>query len=103
MSVRTLTAAAALAVAVVVSAAGVRRHRRLQRVLARERAAHRLTDGCLHRDLEAFQARIGPVLARQRAARQVLGEADLVLDEALAVHRIDPHDPFDPNPKGGPA
>jgi hypothetical protein len=78
----------------------VRRHRKLRRVLLRERAAHRLTDGCLHRDMAAFQTRIDGLLAQREHARSVLGEADLVLDDALAAHRIDPHDPYT---EGGPA
>jgi hypothetical protein len=84
--VRLLTAAAALAAAVAVSAA-VRRDRRLRAVLVRERAAHRLTDACLHRDLEAFRRRIDAVVAQ----RAVVDEAGLVLEDALArTSRIDP-------------
>jgi hypothetical protein len=86
-------AAAALAAAVAVCAV-VRRERRLHAQLARERAAARLTAGCLHRDLEAFQARIGAVLAQQA----VLAEADQVLTAALAGTTQ-----IDPSTEGGPA
>ena len=92
MYVRTITAAVALAAAVAVSAA-VRRHRCVVRTLARERAAHRLTDGCLHRDMQAFQLRIHDLMG----ARTALVEADLVLDDALALHHAD-----DPTTEGGP-
>jgi hypothetical protein len=101
---RTITAAAALAAAVAVSVA-VRRYRSLHRVLARERAAHRLMDGCLHRDLAAFQARIDAAAARQNAERAVLVEAGRAVDDALAVHgsRLnDPNDLQDPYEEGGP-
>jgi formamidopyrimidine-DNA glycosylase len=84
---RTITAAAALAAAVAVCAA-VRRERRLHAQLARERAASRLTAGCLHRDMAAFQHRIGVVLAQQA----VLAEAGQILDAELALHH-----PIDPN------
>jgi len=90
---RTAMAAAALAAAVAVCAV-VRRERRLHAQLARERAAARLTAGCLHRDLEAFQARIGAVLAQQA----VLAEADQVLTAALAGTTQ-----IDPSTEGGPA
>jgi hypothetical protein len=103
---RTITAAAALAAAVAVSTA-VHRYRRLHRVLARERAAHRLMDGCLHRDLAAFQSRIDAAAARLEAERAVLVEAGRAVDDALAVHGAqlnnpnDPIDPYDPQ-EGGP-
>ena len=93
MLTRTAMAAAALAAAVAVCAV-VRRERRLHAQLARERAAARLTAGCLHRDLEAFQARIGAVLAQQA----VLAEADQVLTAALAGTTQ-----IDPSTEGGPA
>lgn len=95
MFARTFTAAAALAAAVAVSAA-IRRYRRLHRTLERERVAHRLMDGCLHRDMDQLHTRIGDALARQQAVRAVVEEADLVLDEALAAHHTNP------NPEGGP-
>lgn len=98
MFARRFTAAAALAAAVAVSAA-VHRYRRLHRTLDRERAVHRITDGCLHRDLAAFQHRIAAEAARQHATTAVLDDADRVLDEALAVHDH-PHDPYT---EGGPA
>ena len=92
MLTRTAMAAAALAAAVAVYAV-VRRERRLHAQLARERASSRLTAGCLHRDLEAFQHRIGAVLAQ----RAVLAEADQALDEALVQHTTG----FDPYMEGG--
>lgn len=87
MSVRTLTAAAAFAAAVAVYGA-VRRDRVLRHRLLRERAASRLTAGCMSRDLAAFRARV-EAAGLQRAVMQ---EADQVLSEALAVHatHIDP-------------
>ena len=88
--IRAIAVAAALAAASVCCALTVRRHRKLRRVLLRERAANRLTDGCLHRDIAAFQTRIDGLLLQREHARGVLGEADLVLDQALAVHHIEP-------------
>ena len=89
---RTALAAAALAAAVAVCAV-VRRERRLHARLARERAASRLTAGCMHRDLEAFQSRLAAAMAQ----RAVLAEADQVLTVALAqTTSVDPHE------KGGP-
>lgn len=86
MLVRSLIAGAALAV-VAGLAVVVHRERRLRRQLTRERATHRLTAASLHRDLDAFQARIDRTLAEPK----VLAEADLVLDEALArLTRTDP-------------
>lgn len=96
-SVRPIAVAAVFTAATVCCAVVARRHYTLRRVLLRERAAHRLTDGCLHRDLEAFQTRIDGLVAQGQRARSVLGEADLVLDEALAVHHIEPEQ------EGGPA
>jgi ribosomal 50S subunit-associated protein YjgA (DUF615 family) len=93
---RTFTAAAALAAAVAVSAA-VHRYRRLHRTLARERAAHRITDGCLHRDVAAFQTRIDGLLAQQEDRRAVLAEAGQVVDDALATHHTNR-----PHTEGGP-
>jgi hypothetical protein len=93
---RSFTAAAALAAAVGVYAV-IRRERRLYRALQREHAAARLTAGCLHRDMAAFQARIGAVLAQQAVVR----EAEQVLDLALAGRTeagIDPN-----GTEGGPA
>lgn len=105
---RTITAAAALAAAVAVSAA-VRRYRAVHRVLARERAAHRLMDGRLHCDMQALHVRIESAMARQAAERAVLCEAALAVDQELAVHAAylagpnDPRDPYDPYQEGGPA
>jgi len=89
------TAAAALAAAVAVSA--LRQRRRLAAQLARERAAHRLTEGCLHRDMAAFRSRIEAVAAD----RAVVAEAGRVVDAALAYHAH--HSPIDPTTEGGPA
>lgn len=62
--------------------------------MARERATARLTAGCLHRDLEAFRARVQEVAAQQ----EVVAEAEQVLNEALAAHRVY----IDPTTEGGP-
>jgi len=88
------TAAAALAAAVAVSA--LRQRRRLRAQLARERAAHRLTEGCLHRDMAAFRRRVEAVAAD----RAVVAEAARVVDAALAYHAH--HSPIDPTSEGGP-
>jgi hypothetical protein len=79
-----------LAVAALTAAAvavwRVRRLRRLYRVLARETAAYRLTEGCRDQDYAAFHVQIEELLAQ----RAVLSEADRVLDGALAIHHYDP-------------
>lgn len=97
---RSLTAAAALAAAVAVSALArhvVERRRRTRR----EVAAERLMAGCtqrdnaaLHAQLAAFRRRMDAELARAA----VVAEAERVVDVALAAHtaRIDPY------PEGGP-
>lgn len=88
MAVRTVTAAAALAAAVLVYAV-VRRDRRLHKQLARERAAStaaRLMAGCTYRDLEAFRYRMDLAMAQ----RAVIAEADQTLTEALATYSTDP-------------
>ena len=90
-------AAAALAAAAAVCAA-VCRERRWRRRLVRERAAHRLTEGCLHRDLEAFRARIEAV-ALERA---VVEEAGRVVEAALVSHSHS-QSRIDPSEEGGPA
>lgn len=103
---RTITAAAALAAAVAVSVAA-HRYRSLHRVLARERAAHRLMDGRLHCDMQALHTRLTAAMARQEAERAVLHAAGRAVDDALAVHGAqltnpnDPIDPYDPQ-EGGP-
>lgn len=108
---RTITAAVAFAAAVAVSAA-VRRYRALHRVLARERAAHRLMDGRLHGDMEALRMRVEAAMTRQAAERAVLAEAARAVDGELAVHAArladpggpsNPRDPYDPYQEGGPA
>jgi len=89
-----IAVAAALAAAAVLLGAAVWRHYCVRRALTRERAAHRLSSACLHRDLEAFRARIDQAVVEERRAL-VLAEADRVLDGALASHY--------PDQKGGPA
>ena len=91
-------AAAALAAAVAVCALVLLvRCRRLHRVLARERAAHRLMAGCLYRDMQVFRARIEAV-ALERA---VVEEAGRVLEAALVSHSQQSR--VDPSQEGGPA
>lgn len=102
MLTRTVLAAAALAAAVAVSTA-VCRYRRLHRVLARERAAHRLMDGRLHCDMTALRVRLSAAMARQDAERAVLHAAGRAVDEALAVHGAHLNDPNDPFQEGGQA
>lgn len=94
MSDRPIAIAAALAAAAVLAGA-VWRHHCVRRALTRERAAHRLSTACLHRDLEAFRARIDQAAVEQRLRASVLAEADRVLDAALASHY--------PDQKGGSA
>jgi hypothetical protein len=57
-----------------------------------------LTDARLHYDMAAFQERLHAAVDRQRCTRELLEEADLVLDEALASHGVN-----DPYTEGGPA
>lgn len=97
MHARTITAAAALAAAAAISAA-IHRYRTLHRTLDRERATHRLMDGCLDRDLTAFHHRITAALAGQHAATAVLAEAGHIVDQAHAAHTH----PHDPSTEGGP-
>lgn len=98
----TVPLAVALAAGLVCCVAAVYRQRVLRRALARERAASRLTAGCLHRDLVAFRARVSVLAAREGAMHGVLDEADLVLDEALAAHLARPSG-GDVDDEGGPA
>lgn len=93
--------AVALAAGLVCVAAAYRQ-RALRRTLARERAASRLTAGCLHRDLDAFRTRVSVLVARQGAVHGVLDEADLVLDEALATHQARPSGGDVDDREGGP-
>jgi hypothetical protein len=79
-----VTAAVALAAAVFVW--GVCRYRRVCRLLVRERAVFRVTDACRERDLEAFRARVDRAMVADRARRDVVAEAERVLDGALAAH-----------------
>ena len=95
-----------LAVAVaagLIGAAAVFRQCRLRRLLARERAARRLTEGALHRDVDAFRRRVEVLTARQEPAFGVLAEADLVLDQALAAHGARPTSTDSDDLEGGPA
>lgn len=71
---------------VVVCVVLVRRHRCLRRALVTERAARRLTEAAHYRDMAAFSERLHAAVY----AREVLDEADLILDSALASHRHDP-------------
>ena len=71
-------------------AAGLYQLHRLRRALDAERAARRLTTGIQHRDMQAFTHRLAAAVHAHRA----LGEADLVLTEALATHH-------QPDPEGG--
>jgi len=75
-------------VALVVAGAAVYRLHRLRCALQAERAARRLAAGMHHRDMEAFRARLEAAVG----AREVLAEADRILDTALAAHY----------PEGGP-
>jgi hypothetical protein len=93
VSDRPIVVAAAFVAAAVLLAA-VWRHRSVRRALTRERAAHRLSSACLHRDLDALQARIDQAALERRLCASVLAEADRVLDAALASHY--------PDQKGGP-
>ncbi|MBE4790315.1 hypothetical protein [Streptomyces caniscabiei] len=102
MKVVNVPLAVALAAGLVCAAAEYHRRRALQRTLARERAASRLTAGCLHRDLDAFRARVSVLVARQGAVHGVLDEADLVLDEALATHQARPFGGDFDDVEGGP-
>ncbi|MCX4885957.1 hypothetical protein [Streptomyces sp. NBC_00847] len=78
---------AALTVLAVVGYGGYRLHR-LRRALIAERASRRLTEQMRYRDFEALSDRLNAAVY----ATQILSEADLVLDTALATHY----------PEGGP-
>lgn len=88
---RSFTAAAALAAAVAVSVVVVRRRcRRLRREAVAERLmAVRMCEdnAALSREVERFRRRMDVVLAQ----REVLREADQVLESALAGTWIDPN------------
>lgn len=75
---------AALAAVVVAGAALYRLHR-LRRALIAERASARIAGRMQARDLEAFRLRLEAAVG----AREVLREADMVLDTALATHRTE--------------
>lgn len=80
-----LIVGAAALTGVVVCTLLVRRHLSTRRALVLERAARRLTEAAHYRDMEAFSERLRAAVL----ADSVLGEADRVLDGALATH----HDP----------
>lgn len=84
-----VTAAVAFATAAVVS--GVRRYRRVCRQLTAARTAHRLAEGCLLRDMQAFQARVEAAAAERAVVREAgrIVEAELVL-QSPSQPRIDP-------------
>lgn len=84
MAARVFPAAAVLTAAVVVYALHVScRNRCLRRRLARERATHHLVAGCLARDLEEFQRRLGEAVAQEVVA----AAAGCALGEALTDHK----------------
>lgn len=92
--VRTFSAVAVLSAAAA-AFVGVRRERAVRARLAREAASSRLMAGCAHRDSEALRVQLEGFRRRMQlevAGRQVVAEADRVLDEALAVQirQIDP-------------
>ena len=82
-----LMVVAVLAALAVAGAALFRLHR-LRRALIAERASARLAGGMQARDLDAFRSRVAELLQD----REVLAEADRILDTALAHHS---------NPEGG--
>lgn len=96
MSPRTCAVLAVLT-ALAATTLTVRRHRRLTRALAAERAARRLTDATHHRDLLALTTRLHTLSARPD--RAVLADADQILDTALAAHHT--QHPTNPPTEGG--
>lgn len=79
-----LLVVAVLAALAVAGAALFRLHR-LRRALIAERASRRLAGGMQARDLDAFRSRVAELLQD----REVLAEADRILDTALATHRTE--------------
>jgi hypothetical protein len=69
---------------------GVRQLLHLRRALRRECAVGRLTAAAHHGDVQALSRKVQSIVWE----REVLAEADLVLDSALAVHHR--------NSEGGP-
>ena len=74
--------------AFLVAGAALFRLHRLRRALIAERASRRLTSRMQAKDLDAFRSRVAELLQD----REVLAEADRILDTALAHHS---------NPEGG--
>lgn len=74
--------------AFLVAGAALFRLHRLRRALIAERASARLAGRMQARDLDAFRSRVAELLQD----REVLAEADRILDTALAHHS---------NPEGG--
>ncbi|MCF0086625.1 hypothetical protein B0E37_01682 [Streptomyces sp. MH192] len=81
--------AAAAAVVVAGSVVGLvwagRREAELRRVLARERAELRVTDGCLWRDTAVLRSRLAEAVAGRREAERVLAEAGVVVGRSWDV------------------
>lgn len=71
--------------AALVAGAALFRLHRLRRALIAERASRRLAGGMQARDLDAFRSRVAELLQD----REVLAEADRILDTALATHRTE--------------
>ncbi|MGW1814179.1 hypothetical protein ACWCQM_11535 [Streptomyces sp. NPDC002125] len=87
--------------ALTLTGAAVWQLRRLQRVIRMERAAVRLTRAADHRDMAAFKARIGRLVAEQQAAEaaeHVLAEADRIVTAELARTPHYPHHPHEGDP-----
>ncbi|MBA4866203.1 hypothetical protein H1V43_33765 [Streptomyces sp. PSKA54] len=94
---RPIAVAAALTAALVIAVLARRQHQ-LRRVLHTERAARRITEASLVRDIDAFDLRLRRVMADQASTADVLAQADAALDAALATH----HRPDTPPTEGGP-
>lgn len=79
------TAAMVVAGAVVGLVWAGRREAELRRVLARERAEVRVTDGCLWRDTAVLRSRLAEAVAGRREAERVLVEAGVVVGRSWDV------------------
>jgi hypothetical protein len=86
---RPIAVAAALTAALI-TVLGRREHQ-LRRALHAERAARRITEACLVRDITAFERRLRRLMADRTPATDAL-------DAALATQS-----PDDPHTEGGPA
>lgn len=71
--------------AFLVAGAALFRLHRLRRALIAERASARLAGRMQAKDLDAFRSRVAELLQD----REVLAEADRILDTALATHRTE--------------